>query len=80
MQPTVWAVRRDGWMKRVPIELPPLLKIQLVCDSHLSCWKFDPEQKEPPENASLDVRPFVLERVNNHDVMPWGESCFYREI
>lgn len=78
----VWAVRRDGWMRRMQLDLP------LPREFHIAEKPADTFELfggsvhagPPPEGLQFKTLRFQLMEIGNSELMPWGEPCFYKEI
>lgn len=80
----VWVVRKDGWMRRLPLALPLQreMRINELAEETISARLRDEDPLAPDAGLQLKHRIFVLQRVraNQEQGLPWAEPHFYLEI
>lgn len=81
----VWVVRRDGWMRRIPLALP--LFREFVMNESLGIAiqnrMVESETGLPPVSCKqIFQRRFVLQTVKEigENALPWADPHFYKEV
>ncbi|UCF48535.1 MAG: hypothetical protein JSU89_15445 [Myxococcales bacterium] len=78
-----WVVRRDGWMRRLPLALPLFseLKIHEPAENAI-CQRMLDAGEAPPENLNVRHRVFRLQKIKTtgENALPWAEPHYYQEI
>ena len=78
----VWVVRKDGWMRRIPLALP--LGSEIMMHEPLLAMireRISDDAGPVLEHEICNLR-FVLQRVKNagEHALPWAEPHFYKEV
>lgn len=80
----VWVVRKDGWMRRLPLALPLYPEMRITEPDERAIIERIKEDDPPasPENLNLCNRIFKLQRIktNGEHALPWAEPHYYSEV
>lgn len=77
----VWAIRKDGWMRRVEVGFPYPPHFRVMEPTNL--FPATAPDEHPLERDALKTRLFekrTLQKPPGMDWLPWEEPCYYFEV
>lgn len=75
---SVWFIRRDGWAKRIRVDLPLAPVVEVAQEMDLA--KFAKFPTELPGEGDQPVRTMQFSLQRAQAPFPWSEDFFYQEV